>query len=223
MCSIEGCDRPVYTAGLCRTHRSQYMKKHRLGRYAKDCSIEGCHEPIDARGLCSKHYKRWQKSGDPNFCGYLLLAKSHNKEYRIWAMMKQRCNNPKTVEYERYGGRGITVCPEWNTPEGFAAFFSDMGECPEGCSLDRIDIDKGYSPDNCRWADANVQAANKQRRVKRTGVHRLSSITWRAEMTFHGQRHTTTHSTYEGALASRERMERKFLGRVLQFNGDRID
>ncbi len=78
--------------------------------------------------------------------------------YHTWAGMIARCSNPKNKRYKDYGGRGITVCDRWKSFENFLA---DMGEKPQGTSIDRIDYSKGYSPDNCRWATAKEQARNK--------------------------------------------------------------
>ena len=64
--------------------------------------------------------------------------------------MRDRCNNPNAKNYNRYGGRGITYSPEW---ESFSQFYADMGERPEGLTLDRIDNDRGYTAENCRWGD----------------------------------------------------------------------
>jgi len=77
--------------------------------------------------------------------------------YETWQGMKARCLNPKTAAYKNYGGRGITICQEWLTFEGFLA---DMGERPEGCTLERIDNNKGYIKDNCRWATVAEQSRN---------------------------------------------------------------
>jgi hypothetical protein len=77
-----------------------------------------------------------------------------------WAGMIQRCTYPKHRKFALYGGRGITVCDRWRTFENFLA---DMGERPKGKSLDRIDSDKGYTPDNCRWATKSEQMRNTRR------------------------------------------------------------
>jgi hypothetical protein len=73
---------------------------------------------------------------------------SRSREYSTWAAMHQRCSNPKAYGWKYYGGKGIQVCAEWSTFEGF---YADMGPRPEGQEIDRIDPAKGYSPDNCRW------------------------------------------------------------------------
>ena len=80
--------------------------------------------------------------------------------YGTWNTMKQRCTNPNSPDYPRYGGRGIKVCDAWML--SFPQFLDDMGEKPDSSlSIDRIENDKGYYPENCRWATPLEQAANK--------------------------------------------------------------
>jgi hypothetical protein len=74
--------------------------------------------------------------------------------------MMQRCYNPKAPRYERYGGRGITVCERWHD---FANFYADVHPRPPGLKLDRVDNDGPYSPDNFRWSTPKQQAANRHR------------------------------------------------------------
>lgn len=91
-------------------------------------------------------------------------AKSNGKvtpEYRSWASMKNRCNNPKDKAYYRYGGRGITVCKEWSV--SFEKFLKDVGIRPSNYhSLDRINNNGNYEPGNVRWATAKQQANNRR-------------------------------------------------------------
>ena len=80
--------------------------------------------------------------------------------YRKWYAMIARCHKPNHRLYSYYGQRGITVCIRWR--ENFAAFCEDMGECPEGMSLDRIDVNGNYEPSNCRWATWSTQMSNRR-------------------------------------------------------------
>lgn len=84
----------------------------------------------------------------------------HTKLYRVWCAMKERCNNPHNKSYARYGARGITVTHEWETSfESFRAWAMENG-FSDNLTIDRVDNNKGYSPDNCRWVSTKVQNRN---------------------------------------------------------------
>ena len=90
-------------------------------------------------------------------------ARTHGKSrtaiYELWSGMLKRCSNTNSEQYANYGGRGIQVCERWKK---FENFYADMGECPAGHSLDRIDNNGNYEPRNCRWATQKQQVRNKQ-------------------------------------------------------------
>jgi len=82
-------------------------------------------------------------------------------EYKIWCNMKQRCLNPRNNHFDRYGGRGITISPEWIA--SFGTFLADMGPWPgTGYSIERVNNESGYCKENCRWATDKEQARNKR-------------------------------------------------------------
>lgn len=106
-----------------------------------------------------------QKSGNQSAGG---LSRKEYETYKVYAGMIKRCNNPKNANYEYYGGRGIMVCFDWLGKDGFVHFLRDMKRREPGMSLDRIDNEGHYEPDNCRWIPIGEQSGNRRWCVKRT-------------------------------------------------------
>lgn len=120
---------------------------------------------------------------------------SANPMYRVWLAMVRRCTMETHKAWPSYGGRGITVCERWLS--SFDAFVSDMGGRPsDKHSLDRIDNDAGYSPDNCRWATWSEQARNRRKPKARANAIRVDGLTLREFAAKHNLNHGTLKHRY---------------------------
>lgn len=124
------------------------------------------------------------------------LWKTRRAEYRCWQDMIQRCHNPANKAWPLYGGRGIFVCDRWR--DSVANFIEDMGSRPNGMSLDRIDNDGPYAPNNCRWATTKTQNRNHRGCVFIEYQGKRQTIIEWAEET--GIDHRTIHARYKKGL-----------------------
>lgn len=147
-------------------------------------------------------------------------------EYNVLCGMRDRCYNENNQRYENYGGRGIKICDRWMDAEnGFQNFFKDMGERPDDSySIERVDNDGDYTPENCEWVVDEVQVNNRRRNKNnlsgRTGVyHDERSGKWGARL-HKGKKgdskyvYLGLHETFEGAVRAREEAELKYFGKI---------
>lgn len=147
------------TAYLCRCacgKEKTILACHLVSGHSQSC---GCFRLETTETRCLRHGARRTGGTWP--------------EYEVWRSMRARCYKPKTVNYGRYGGRGIVVCERWRN--SFENFIADMGRRPSSeHSIDRINNDGNYGPDNCRWATAEEQRNNRPIGKKRKHVGPLT-------------------------------------------------
>lgn len=136
-------------------------------RSALDQDVSGTRDKVHLQCFCGSLFSARMSNilyGTTKSCG--CARKKHGNatrinshEYYSWQSMKQRCTNPNADGFHRYGGRGISVCDEWL--HSFETFLKDMGSRPDGTSIERINSDDGYYPENCRWATSKEQSRNR--------------------------------------------------------------
>jgi hypothetical protein len=120
-----------------------------------DCGVEKPMYALDRKTSCG-----CQRAEKPHRLEHGHTGKAGpSPTYRSWMKVIQRCTNPKSNRWSRYGGRGIAVCKRWLS---FKAFLEDVGERPAGKTIDRVDNDGNYEPGNVRWATPKEQVANRR-------------------------------------------------------------
>ncbi len=129
-------------------------------------------------------------------------GKSQTKIYRVWKSMRARCYNVKATSYPRYGGRGITVCDEWNL--SFETFYqwAISNGYEEGLSIDRINANGNYEPSNCRWVGTKEQSRNKRNTIMLEYENRVISLAEAAELS--GIKYATLRHRYYAGLRGEE-------------------
>lgn len=187
------------------TVRSRGEKdRHGNYRWVCDCDCGGTKEALsnNLRREMTTSCGCYQADRVREVCGTHGLQDT--PEYASWNGMKQRCSNPATPCYHRYGRRGITVCDRWR--HSFEAFLTDMGKRPTPeHTIDRVDNNSGYSPDNCRWATKSEQARNTRRNLLLTHDGETKTLAeWSLEK---GLRRTTISERLKRGVPVAEALE----------------
>lgn len=186
----------VCVCGKSVNRTTYQLKGAESGKYKNHC---GCLTPVkelETKERATSH----GMSGSPT--------------YNVWANMCQRTTNPNRPDFVHYGGRGITVCDRWL--ESFENFYEDMGEKPDKLSLERLNVDEGYTLENCIWADETTQ--NYHQRVRKDNSSGVVGVTfadgfwisrlWKNKTVVHYSR----HSDFEDAVLARKSAELEFYG-----------
>lgn len=169
-CSVAVCERPQRAKGMCEAHWQWYHKHGsvpthpiRVGKRTRTEALATARawkarnrERVQAY---MREYHATRSSGRPTGRP-ATHGMTKTREFRSWEHAKARVLNPNHHAWADYGGRGITMCPEW--VDDFAAFYAYMGPRPPDTSLDRIDPNGNYEPGNVRWADRKTQGANRR-------------------------------------------------------------
>lgn len=190
-----------------------------LSQKYKKCSISNCNNIIGehgAKGYCKLHYDRFHKHGDANYeYQFKLNGLSKHELYKTYKGMLSRCYDYNSKSFKNYGGRGITVCNRWKGKNGLSNFIKDMGERPDGYTIDRINRDCNYSPDNCKWSHIYEQNYNRGKPSDNTSGHigitfEKERNKWRAYISYMGVRNRLgSFKTKEEAINARLEAEKE--------------
>lgn len=213
------CDKKVGehgANGYCSACRSRKMRAEGLlinKKSTEKCSVNECDNTVAAIGYCAAHYYQIKRYGciKNNKIRHFTNA-IHHPLYQTFRAMFGRCYNENNKAYKNYGGRGIGVCDRWSRDvDGFWNFVNDMGEKPgKDYSLDRIDVDKWYSPDNCKWSTRHQQNINKRDSKDNYCIftrNRNGNIQYVARLKKNNKVKTKVRKTLEDAIIAREELK----------------
>lgn len=154
------------------------------------CTVDGCTKITNNRNrICPMHRWRFKRYGEyepSSLERYEFHGKSGTPTYNTWLGMIDRCYNKNRKKYYLWGGKGVEVCDRWR--HSFLSFLEDMGERPEGTTLDRINGDGDYCKENCRWAAYAVQNQNVKRRDGHKGINKNKYGGYSVEIRFDKKR-----------------------------------
>lgn len=169
------------------------------------------------KGYCGAHYSKSQKYGNPLEQRHARDGRLKHPMYKRWVGMIDRCHNPNRNNYKDYGKKGIEVCPEWKEPiNGFVNFVEYVsrldGYGAKGMTLDRIDNNEGYKPNNVRWATKHQQESNTSKSNDVVGVSYISTTGyWSAYLHVNGKQVLgNLFKNREDAIRARREAEIKY-------------
>lgn len=216
-CSINTCTNKRYGKRI-----SECRKHHELNRIARGelltmCSFRDCPMPARSHKLCPKHYRDLHPNRKPeNEKKIIHTGAKDLPEYINWCQMKSRCLSKTNRNYKNYGGRGIKISERWLGKYGFINFYDDMGKRPTPKhSINRINNDGDYTPENCEWSTVHQQNVNRRSNTAHPGVSIMDGRKkkWVAVLSINYKVvYRKYFYTKEEAIIARRNAEVKYLG-----------
>ena len=180
----------------------------------RTCTIDWCERKHKWLWYCAMHFQKYNRNWDPLYCMRLPKWNNISKHplYKTYSWIKERCYNKKNNCYKNYWWRGIVVCDRWLWVNWFINFISDMWPRPDWCSIDRIDNNGNYEPNNCRWATIHQQQCNTRITNKNVGVWRNKQQNKRYARIDINKKTIFLwyYSIYEDAVTARKKSEIKY-------------